>query len=169
MISSGQLMANGWLQMDITVRDNKRQQKEADDKVNKEREGKRSNIIENQQQRYQAAINKCVSTKQALTMVNLRALVEQASLKGDTPIEKNCTKVIKQLEQQLDCLKQYLHVATYNKIKLHIINQHHAPKAATAAKVKVTTKTDESDMFDNLDVANMSVSTDNGTKSTTPE
>jgi hypothetical protein len=168
-ISSGQLMANGWLRMDTTVRDNKRQRKEADDKVNKEREGKRSKIIENQQQRYQAAINKCVSTKQALTMVDLRALVKQASVKGDTPIEKNRTELIQQLERRFDRLQRYLPVDTCNEIKLHIINQHHAPKAATAAKVNVTAKSDKTDMFDNLDVVNMSVSTDDGTRSTTPE
>jgi hypothetical protein len=55
-ISLGQLMANGWLQMDKMVRDNKQKQKEQDDKIMKDRLDKQNKQNDNLQQHYQTAI-----------------------------------------------------------------------------------------------------------------
>jgi hypothetical protein len=106
-ISSGQLMANGWLRMDKTVRDNRRKRKEVDEKIIEERNVKRNKAKDNQQQRYQTAINKCTLTKQALTMVDLTALVKQASEKGDAALKKNRLELIQQLQQRFNRLERY--------------------------------------------------------------
>jgi hypothetical protein len=109
--------------MDTTVRDNKRQRKEEEDAMKCKQQQKRQKILETQQQRYQAAINKCLVSKQALTMADFTALVKQASEKGDTPIKKGRDEIIKQLEERFHRLSKYLPSSSCTEVMLHIANQ----------------------------------------------
>jgi hypothetical protein len=86
-------------------------------------------------------------------MVDLTALVKQASKKGDAALKKNQMELI---QQQFDCLKRYLPIATCNDIRLHIMQQDVA-KAAKVANKNFAAKPDKTD---NLEVANMTVSVD---------
>lgn len=122
-ISSGQLMSNGWLRMDATVRDNKRKRKEDEDTNKSIQQQKRQKVLQQQQERYQAAINKCLVTKQTLTMADLTALVKQSSEKGDSPVKKGRDDLIQQLEQRFHRLSRYLPSSSCDEVMQHISNQ----------------------------------------------
>jgi hypothetical protein len=88
-ISSGQLMAYSWLRTDATILDNRRKGIELEDEANKVKKEKHRKVKNSQQLRYQAAINKCLVSKQALTKANFQALAKQSSKKGDSSMRKN--------------------------------------------------------------------------------
>jgi hypothetical protein len=147
-ISSGKLMSNGWLHLDETVRDNKRQQQEMNQELEKQRLAKRQKQQDGQHQRYQTAINKCIETKQTLTMADLTALMKQATEKGDSPVRKGRTDIIQQLERRINRLAKYLPSSSFQTVMAHIVTQ-------PVTKTKKN-KTYPSDMFHNLGVGNMS-------------
>jgi hypothetical protein len=122
-ISSGQLMSNGWLRMDATVRDNKRKRKEDEDANKMVQQQKRQKVLQQQQERYQAAINKCLVTKQTLTMADFTALVKQASEKGDLPVTKGRDGIIQQLQERFHRLSRYLPSLSCDNVMQHISNQ----------------------------------------------
>jgi hypothetical protein len=136
-----------------------------DNKTNKDWEDKRNKQKDNQQQRYQTAINKCVTTKQGLTMVDLRAMVKQATKKGDKPMEKGRSELLEQLQQRFHCLQSRLLVASCNEIHMHLVQQ--GAKAPKVTNKNNTRKSDEIGMFDKLEVANMSETIYDSTGSTT--
>jgi hypothetical protein len=91
-ICAGKLMSNRWFHLDETVRDNKRQQTEIYDALEKQMTAKRQKQQDGQQQCYQSAINKCIDSKQALAMADFTAFFKQASQKGDSPVRKGQTE-----------------------------------------------------------------------------
>jgi hypothetical protein len=147
-ISSGKLMSNGWLHLDETVRDNKRKQKAINDELEAQRKAKRQKQQDGQQQRYQSAINKCIETKQTLTMADLTALTKQATEKGDSPVKKGHTDLMQQLERRVNRLAKYLPLSSFDSVMNHIVTQ---PASKTKENNNIQT-----DMFHNLVVGNMS-------------
>jgi hypothetical protein len=77
-MTSGQLMAIGWLQIDKTVLKNQRkQQQQAHEKTQQQKE-KRQKQDNKQSKLYQMVLEKCKTTKEKLTMKDYHALLKQS-------------------------------------------------------------------------------------------
>jgi hypothetical protein len=122
-LTSGQLMSNQYLRCDENLRDNRRKRKDEDEELRKKREEKKQKQNDNQQQRYQTAINKCITTKQALTVDDYIALVKQSTEKGDSPVRKGRVEIMKQLDRRLHRLQRYLPSVAIDDIKDHLSKQ----------------------------------------------
>jgi hypothetical protein len=79
-------------------------------------------------------------------------------------MEKGQSELLEQLQQQLYRLQRYLPVASCNEIHMHLMQQ--GAKAPKVTNKNNTRKSDETDMFDNLEVANMSETIYDSTGST---
>jgi hypothetical protein len=113
-MSSGQLMANGWLRMDKTVLENQRKRQQQANEKTQQQKIKKQKQDNKQSEEYQL-------TKEKLTMKDYHALLKQASVKGDSALKKTRLEVMHQLSRRIDRLKQFLPIAIFNMIKEHAL------------------------------------------------
>lgn len=138
-------MSNRWLRMDATVLENKRKRKAEEEITKMKQEGKRQQLKQNQQQRYQTAINKCLHTKQQLTSADYNAMLKQATLKGDSPIRKSKEQIMQQLKRRFHRLETYLPSSCIRDIHKHL-----SETAFTAKRGKSDLSTEGKPQNENL-------------------
>jgi hypothetical protein len=91
-------------------------------------------------------------------------MMKHPTEKGDKPMKKvGQSEIIKQLQEQFHRLQRYLPTTSCNKIRMHLVQQD--AKASKVNAKNYTTKSDKTDMFNNLEVANMSEMNISGTSS----
>jgi hypothetical protein len=120
-MTSGQLMAHGWLRMDKTVLENKRKRKEDLDARKIQQDEKKQKQDSKQDDMYQEALQKCTTTKEKLTMKDYTSLLCKCSRKGDPPFGKNRNQIMHQLNQRIDRLRSYLPLEVWQGIKDHAL------------------------------------------------
>jgi hypothetical protein len=101
-MTSGQLMSNGWLQMDKAVLENQRKrQQQAHEKTQQQKE-KRQKQDNKQSEEYQKVLEQRTTTKEKLTMRDYHEFLKQLLIKGDKPFGKNKMEIMQQLSKRIN-------------------------------------------------------------------
>jgi hypothetical protein len=119
-LSSGQLMAKGWLRMDKNVLENQRKRQQQLALQTEQRLDKKQKQDNKQHSLYQTVMEKCTQGTK-LTMKDFNTLLKKCSNKGDSPMRKNKTDVILQLTKRIDRLQSYLPLVLFTTIKNHVL------------------------------------------------